>query len=610
VRPARRLQPNNWLPLALRHRLARLEARLRGEPAVIVYTQGYEHELPGVPMDGLRGERILAALVREGLVGRDAVVIPELVALTKLERVHDPAYVASLTTAEVIEATFGLSLPPGIAGQIIELQRRMTGGTLLAAWAAWRQHKLAVNLGGGLHHAHRARGQGFCLINDVAVAIAELRSRGMSEPIAVIDLDIHDGDGTRALFADDPSVWTFSIHNAHWGPTDAVSSTSIALGDGVGDELYLACLRAQLGRMLDRHRPHVVFYLAGCDPAHDDDLGNWEISDAGMLSRDHHVITQLRRRGIQSIVWLLAGGYGTDAWRHSAGGLIAALGGPSEPRLPSTRSITLDRYRHLAQVIDPRDLSGVAPGELHFDESDLFGATTDGLAGPGKVLGFYTPAGIELALERYGLLPRLRKLGFEPRIAIQRDPEAGDTVRVFGDASDELLLVEVRVSRDRLTIPSMELLRIEWMLLQNPRTSWSAGRAPLPGQRHPGLRMFDDVALLMLVVCERLGLDGIVVVPSHYHVAVHYHGRMKFLDPVAEGRFRGLQRLLATLPLAEASSAVERGRVRDTSSDSRRSYEPAPLILPSSPALRRRFDAAWQQAATEAEAAAHFELSG
>ncbi|PRQ01140.1 histone deacetylase family protein [Enhygromyxa salina] len=605
----RQLQPKNWLPLALRHRLRRLEAKLRGEPAVLVYTQGYQHEIPGVPIDGLRGERILAALVREGVVGREAVVIPEIAPLTKLERVHAPDYVDSLTTPEVIEATFGLSVPPGVAARIIELQRRMTGGTLLAAWAARRQHTLAINLGGGLHHAHRDRGRGFCLINDVAVAIAELRSRGMHEPIAVIDLDIHDGDGTRALFAEDPSVWTFSIHNAHWGPTEAVSSTAIALGDGVGDDLYLATLRAELGPVLDRHRPHLVFYLAGCDPAHDDGLGNWNISDAGMLARDQYVITQLHRRGIHSIVWLLAGGYGSDAWRHSAGGLIAALGGPSQPRLPSTQTITLERYRHLAQVIDPRELSGVAPGELQFDESDLFGAAADnGLSGPGKVLGYYTPAGIELALERYGLLPRLRKLDFEPRIEIARDPEAGDTVRVFGDASDELLLIEVRVSRDRLTIPGMELLRIEWILLQNPRASWSAGRAPLPGQRHPGLRMFDDVALLMLVVCERLKLDGIVVVPSHYHVAAHYHGRMKFLDPVAEGRFRALLELLAGLPLADASNAVEHGRVRNPDASDQRGYEPAPLILPSSPALRRRFDSSWQQAASKAEAAARFEL--
>src|SRR5690606_28062380 len=150
----------------------------------------------------------------------------------------------------------------------------------------------------------------------------------------------------------------------------------------------------------------------------------------------------------------------------------------------------------------------------------------------------------EFALERYGLLERLRQLGYEPRVEIDIHPESGDTVRIWGDATTNLLLIEVRVDRDRLTVPGMELLRIEWMLLQNPRASWSAGRAPLPGQRHPGLRMFDDVAILMLLICERLRLDGIVVVPSHYHVAARWHGRMRFWDPRDEGRFRALGRLL------------------------------------------------------------------
>src|SRR5690606_12394579 len=147
----------------------------------------------------------------------------------------------------------------------------------------------------------------FCLINDVAVAIAELRSSSMAEPIAVIDLDVHDGDGTRSLFATDPSVHTFSIHNENWGPTEAVSSTSIALGAEVHDPEYLAALREHLPAMLDSHRPRLVFLLAGCDPAADDDLGNWRITDDGMLARDRYVIEQLHARGVRSIVWLLAG---------------------------------------------------------------------------------------------------------------------------------------------------------------------------------------------------------------------------------------------------------------------------------------------------------------
>lgn len=570
-----------------------------------MYGHGYQHELPGVPLDGLRGERILAALAREGLVGREAVMRPGLCSLAKLERVHDREYLERLHDTSVIEATFGLTLSPDFTERVVELQRYMTGGTLVAARAAWRQHKLAVNLGGGLHHAHRDRGRGFCLINDVAAAIAELRSSGMAEPIAVIDLDIHDGDGTRSLFADDPSVWTFSIHNEHWGPTEAVSSTAIALGAGVGDHDYLAALREHLPTMLDSHRPRLVFFLAGCDPAADDALGNWHISDAGMLARDREVIEQLRARGITSIVWLLAGGYGNDAWRHSARSLISVLGGPREPSLPSTELLTLTRYRHLAQIIDPRELSGVAPGELVFDESDLFGASPHAARVGARVLGYYTKTGLEFALERYGVLPRLRTLGFEPHVEIDCGGETGDTVRVLGDHDNELL-IEVRVARDRQTFPGQELLRIEWMLLQNPRASWVPGRAPLPGQQHPGLRMFEEVSLLMLIVCERLSLAGIVVVPSHYHVAARWHGRMRFLDPAVEGRFRALERVLEPLSLGEASMAVELGHVREVGS-SARAYTPAPLVLPSSEPLVRHFDDAWQARVDEVQRATRFE---
>jgi hypothetical protein len=308
------------------------------------------------------------------------------------------------------------------------------------------------------------------------------------------------------------------------------------------------------------------------------------------------------------LVWLLGGGYGSESWRHAARGLIAALGGPERPELPSTQSITVMRYRHLASVLDPRELSGSAPGELQFDEGDLFGAAPDHLGPPSKVLGYYTHHGVELALERYGLLPRLRALGFEPRLEFDHDHDAGDTLRVFGDAGTELLLIELRIRRDRASLPGTELLRIEWLLLQNPRASWTAGRCPLPGQRHPGLRMFDDVAALMIMVCARLRLDGIVVVPSHYHVAARWHGRMHFLDPAAEGRFRALTELFREMPLAEASLAVELGRVIDGETGERGGYRPALMILPASDALKRRFDDAWEREAEAARARLHFEL--
>ena len=589
--------------------MQRAAASVRGEPAVLVYSQTYEQELPGVPLDNLRGQRVLSALCHEGLVGASAVVRPGLVALSKLERVHAPAHLVALSSAQTIEATFGMAMAPALAQHVVTLQRRMTDGTVLAAWSAWRQHKLAVNLGGGFHHAQRDRGAGFCLINDVAVAIADLRARGMDERIAVIDLDLHDGDGTRAIFAEDSSVETFSIHNEHWGSTRARASTSIALGAEVDDATYLRTLRRELPAMLDQHRPRLVFYVAGCDGAADDEMGNWELSEAALRERDRFVISQLRARGIEAIVWVLAGGYGREAWRYSAAGLIAALGGPSNPRLPTTESMELSRYRHMWEAISPRDLSGVDPMDLEFDESDLFGVLPHGgMQLPPRVLDYYSRDGVEFGLERYGILPRLRKLGFEPRVEVQCDADHGDTIRVFGDETRELLLVECRVARDRQTMPGFELLRVEWLLLQNPRAPWTGGRRPLPGQTHPGLRMFNDVMMLMLLTCERTGLEGVLVVPSHYHVAAAWHGRMHFVEAEVEGRFRALERCLAPLNLAEASHAVELGRVRERETGAR-AYEPASLVLPVSERVHAYFDESWRERAALCEAETSFELA-
>src|SRR5690606_30822850 len=121
-----------------------------------------------------------------------------------------------------------------------------------------------------------------------------LRARQYRDPILVVDLDLHDGNGTRAAFLDDPAVHTYSIHNAPWDDATGVASTSIALGTDVGDAEYLETLRRTLPPIIRSHRPGLVFYIAGCDPATDDALGDWRISAEGMLARDRFVIETLR----------------------------------------------------------------------------------------------------------------------------------------------------------------------------------------------------------------------------------------------------------------------------------------------------------------------------
>jgi hypothetical protein len=184
--------------------------------------------------------------------------------------------------------------------------------------------------------------------------------------------------------------------------------------------------------------------------------------------------------------------------------------------------------------------------------------------------------------------------GRRPRAAEHRreldlGEAAGHTIRTFGDPSRRELLMEMRVGRDRRSVPGMELLSIEWLLLQNPRTEFGPGRPRLPGQRHPGLGMLKDTVALLAVACERLHLDGIVCVPSTYHVAVQWHGHLSFLKAEAQARFEALVELLAGLPLAAASQAVDEGRVIDEETGEAFAWVPEPMIAPISERLRREY---------------------
>ncbi|MEM7357059.1 MAG: histone deacetylase, partial [Acidobacteriota bacterium] len=565
--------------------------RLLRRPAFrLVYHERYHAVFPGIPNDPLRAERILAFLASEGLVWRRCIQRPEPVWLKSLEQVHSATYLDSIHRPQVLTSIVGAEVTTDQVDRLIDFQRLQTGGTLMATRRA-REHGIGVNLGGGFHHASADRGGGFCLFNDVAVAIADERRRGFSGRVLVVDLDLHDGDGTREIFRRDPEVHTFSIHARHWGSTDAVSSTSVELGSGVRDSQYLDAIRHLLPPVLREFRPHLVVYLAGCDPALDDRMGDWRISADAMLERDRRVVDAVRRRGHEvPLVILLAGGYSPDTWRYSARFLsdLQRPGRPIEP--PSTEAITLKRYRYLAQRFDPAELSGAS-------SDDNFGLTDADLYLPGwgvvpetRFLGFYTKHGIELVLERSGFLDRVRDLGFEhPAVALQLEDPTDQTLRIFGGPDREELLVELRLRRDRRILPGLELLSIEWLLMQNPRIRFDGrsaiGRSRLPGQNHPGLGMVNDVAALLQVACERLHMDGLVFVPSQYHIAAYGHGHVEFVDPEARARFAALRKLFADTPLAEATRRVAEGGVIDEETGEVFKWQPEPMVLPVSEAL-------------------------
>ncbi|MEM1180975.1 MAG: histone deacetylase, partial [Acidobacteriota bacterium] len=535
------------VPRPVEQAARRLVRRALGSKFEVVFHERYTAALPGIPTDALRAEHILAFLAAEGLALRRSVIRPEPASLQALGRVHTEDYLDSVHDPRVMTSALGVEVAQTQVDRLIDEQRLQVGGTMAAVRRA-RGGRVAVNLGGGFHHAHADHGAGFCLFNDVAIAIAAERRRGFRGRILVVDLDVHDGDGTRDIFRDDPEVYTFSMHGRHWGETEAVASTAIELGSGCADVPYLETLNEHLPAVFASHRPRLVIYLAGTDPAHDDLLGDGALSAAGLLERDRLVAELAKRRGAGLAV-LLSGGYGPNAWRYTA----RFLGELESGRLlepPPTELMTLARYRHIARLFSSAELSGGgASGNLGITDADLMLPGWQGLRET-RLLGFYTKHAVELVFERAGMFDRLRDLGYEtPTLELLLDDPAGHAMRLYGDPDREALLVEIRVRRDRRTLPEFELLSLEWLLMQNPREDFSPSRPRMPGQEHPGLGMLGDAFALLILVCERLHMDGLVFTPSGFHIAAYGSSYVRFVDPEHQAHFEAMAKALAGVPL-------------------------------------------------------------
>jgi acetoin utilization deacetylase AcuC-like enzyme len=571
--------------------LARAWRRLRRQArpparAAVVYHPNYEHSIPGVPLDPARGEKILGFLSDRQLLDSEALWRPRPASVEALLRVHDPAYLEALDE-QALTRILGVGLSARAAQRVVDVQRLMTGGTVLATRAALA-YGVAVNLGGGFHHALRASGQGFCIFNDVAVAIGDARQRGLRGNVLVVDLDLHDGNGTRALFAQDPSVHTYSIHNANWGPPEGASTTCLPLGPDVDDARYLATLESTLPEVVARVAPKLAFFLAGCDLAEGDALGNWRLSAQGLLARDRFVLHLLREGQAKvPLVIVLAGGYGQQAWRFSARTLAYVLSGQVvEP--PGTDEAVLSRYRRMGRALHPSDWASPDPDRpFELTEDDLVGVGLDASRPDPRFLDVLSRQHVELLLERLGLLARLRDKGFDELLVTLEPSATGQTLRIFQDGQPPLLLVELRVRRTSTTIPGHELAMIEWLLLQDPRASFGAARERLPDQQYPGLGMVRDMLGWLTVVCERLGLEGVTLMPSHYHTAVRGRGLLRCVAPRDEAYLQALVQALAGLTLAEGSRALAEGRVRDRATGTRVDWEPHAMALPVAPALER-----------------------
>ena len=285
---------------------------------MIVYSARYRIDIGLHVFPTEKYQLVLARLLETGVIAPSDVVEPDPASWDDLALVHTPEYLDKLRTGSMaIEDIAQLELP--WSPEIVEGFRLMTGGTIRAACRACgaetrsqnvevrNAEGVAVHIGGGLHHAFPNHGEGFCPFNDVAVAVRVLQRRGI-ERAAIVDLDVHHGNGTAFIFESDPRVFTFSMHQQHnypmWKPR---GSLDIGLPDGAHDATYLAALERALPSVL-AHQPACVFYLAGADPYEDDQLGGLRLTRAGLRARDRMVVEAVRGASIPLIV-VLAGGY-------------------------------------------------------------------------------------------------------------------------------------------------------------------------------------------------------------------------------------------------------------------------------------------------------------
>ncbi len=265
---------------------------------------------PGHRFPVTKYTRLAERVVTERIASEGAILAPDAVDDDALLRVHEVEYLHALRDGTLSEpAIRRLGFPWSSA--LVERAARAVGGTVAASRHALH-HGIAMNLAGGTHHAFAGYGEGFCVFNDVAVAIRALRHERLVRRVAVIDLDVHQGNGTHHIFAGDDDTFTFSMHGAKNFPFRKVPGTlDIELDDGTGDEVYLALLAASLPRVLRDARADLVFFLAGADPHEGDALGRLALTFDGLRRRDRLVIEQCREIGLP-IAIVIAGGYGRD----------------------------------------------------------------------------------------------------------------------------------------------------------------------------------------------------------------------------------------------------------------------------------------------------------
>ena len=288
----------------------------------VVYSPGYLINLGGLekmhPFDIRKYEKIHNGLIGDGLLSDDQTLKPAPLTQDDLLLVHTPEYLEDLKlrkkVAQYLEAPVLQFAPLSLDRAVLQPFLRASGGTLLAARQAL-QSGIGINLGGGYHHAKPDRGEGFCLYADVPIAIRKLQAESKIKRAIVIDVDVHQGNGTIVCLPDDDSTFTFSMHQDDIYPIPKeVGDLDVELNSGMQDQEYLEILAEHLPKILADADADICFIVGGCDPLDGDPLASLRMTADGIVKRDHAIIQACAERNLP-VVLTLSGGYSPDAWK-------------------------------------------------------------------------------------------------------------------------------------------------------------------------------------------------------------------------------------------------------------------------------------------------------
>lgn len=284
----------------------------------VVYSHEYNLSLTANDaantFDPLKFKKIRDLLVAKNLLNRKKILLPHYVKYSEIELVHSKNYIKQIQNPVIAGEMLNIEAVDPWDPFILEYFRIMTGGTLLATKFALEHNSVAFNLGGGFHHAHAEKAAGYCLINDVAIAIEKFRNRRAFRRPMIVDLDYHEGDGNLIFYQHDADVYTFSMHACDWVNIEKENNTDIMLPAHCDGEMYLKILREQLPLACHRFKPDIIFYIAGSDPYEKDVIADLNLSQTELLERNIFVYEKVRSRGIPMVV-VAGGGYGSESWQ-------------------------------------------------------------------------------------------------------------------------------------------------------------------------------------------------------------------------------------------------------------------------------------------------------